>query len=258
MNELPELQRRCLAAFIDGDTAALEPYISPSGIPERIRIEVYENNVREGSRKALANAYPVIERLVGNECFRGLAMQYPRIHPSRSGDLQHFGADFPKFLDDLYSATGYCYLPDVARLEWAIESALVTRQPATLSIDELARYDPAEHDQLELEIAAEISLIQSPYPVLEIWKSNRAGDLREIDLGRGSCRIAICRNNDEIELHALSENAWQLALQFRRGSSLIESIEAIDYLPEFDLGQSLNELFTARCLTGLAKTPVGQ
>ena len=85
MSALGELQ----AQFLDeifGD-APLDP-----------RRAVYRRNVLANLHDALAAAYPVVRRLVGEAFFREAAERFARAHPSRSGDLHRFGEGFGQFL----------------------------------------------------------------------------------------------------------------------------------------------------------------
>ena len=73
MSSLRSLQERSYRAFLLGDAEPLVPELMSREIPAPISIQVYQNNARETYRKALEASYPVVERLVGEECFRGLA-----------------------------------------------------------------------------------------------------------------------------------------------------------------------------------------
>ena len=65
------------------------------------RLSVYRNNARETFRKTLAATYPVVRRLVGEQCFRGLARSYSHDFPSRSGDLGRYGAELATLLEKI-------------------------------------------------------------------------------------------------------------------------------------------------------------
>ena len=54
--------------------------------------------------------------------FGEAARQYIVGHPSLSGDLNDYGGEFAQFLAAYPHAADLPYLPDVARLEWAINN----------------------------------------------------------------------------------------------------------------------------------------
>lgn len=81
------------------------------------RFVVYRNNVIHSLSVALSRRFPVIERLVGAECFAGLARLFIESHPPESPVLLQWGGAFPGFLADCPPLAGLPYLADVARLE---------------------------------------------------------------------------------------------------------------------------------------------
>src|SRR5690349_19822275 len=79
MTSLAETQRRFLRDLYGAQ--ALDP-----------RAAVYRRNVLANLHDALAAAYPVVRRLVGEAFFREAARQFTQAHPSTSGDLHAFGS----------------------------------------------------------------------------------------------------------------------------------------------------------------------
>jgi hypothetical protein len=87
------------------------------------RIAIYRRTVFANYRNALAATYPVVKRLVGAPFFNTAVDSYVHAHPSASGDLNVYGDAFGDFLAAYPHAANLPYLPDVARLEWAIDEA---------------------------------------------------------------------------------------------------------------------------------------
>ena len=118
--ELDALQRTFGAALFDAARdAALAPLLKGAAG----RIGIYRGNLHAHWRRALASAYPVLRQLVGAAFFDDLAPIYGRAHPARDPDLNRFGAALTDFLAGFAPAAGHPYLPDVARLEWAVHEA---------------------------------------------------------------------------------------------------------------------------------------
>lgn len=118
--QLDALQQTFGAALFDaaGD-AALAPLLKG----DAHRFGIYRGNLHAHWRRALASAYPVLRQLVGDAFFDDLAPVYGRAHPAQDPDLNRFGAALPDFLAGFAPAAGHPYLPDVARLEWAVHEA---------------------------------------------------------------------------------------------------------------------------------------
>ena len=93
MSELAALQRDFGAAIASLDKAAeIAPIFRGSPRAALERLSVYRGNVVGACTKALAGAYPIVAKIVGESFFEGLAREYLRRFPSASGDLNEYGA----------------------------------------------------------------------------------------------------------------------------------------------------------------------
>src|SRR5262249_59736878 len=71
----------------------------------------------------LEPAYPVVSALVDRRFFGYAADAFIRRHPPAGARLGEDGADVPEFLAAFPPCAHLPYLPDVARLEWAVHRA---------------------------------------------------------------------------------------------------------------------------------------
>ena len=254
MNSLRDLQKRCYGAFLHGEGKRLADDLVDRTIPSSVSIQVYQNNARETYRKALASSYPVIERLVGDACFRGIAQRYMLDYPSVSGDLQNFGAAFPKLLSELYAETDFAYLPDVAALEWAMEEVQLENEAAPLDLGELAKVDPTSYPALRFTRSNSARLVVSPFPILSIWQSNQPGSDTSVTLDSGSETVVVSRSADDVALVSVDTISAELASRLDRGATLEAAIESLEDTASEDgapdIARALQELINARLLDG--------
>lgn len=248
MNSLRSLQERCYRAFLLGEAEPLLPELMSREIPAPISIQVYQNNARETYRKALAANYPVVERLVGDDCFRGFALKYMRDYPSTSGDLQRFGATLPDFLCEHYRDSRFAYLPDVARLEWAVEEVQLSRESGPLDLDALSRIEPEHYTEVRFHRSESARLICSPYPILSIWRTNQPGQEAEVDLSSGAEHVVVRRHAGSVQLNLIDSAAASLAAHLGDAETLEEATAALD--SEFGDGQSFDLTTALQQLTG--------
>lgn len=80
-------------------------------------LAVYRNTVIHGAVEALRANYPVVEQIVGDEMFEGLAVDFSEVHPPRTPVLALYGEDFAEWLQEQPWVGDLPYLPDVARVE---------------------------------------------------------------------------------------------------------------------------------------------
>ena len=245
MPSLCELQRRFAAALLAADGTA--PGVAVAGVANGAeRIGIYRRTIRSNYRNALAATYAVVLRLVDTPFFHGAVDAYVEAHPSRSGDLNEYGATFGDFLAGYGPASRLRYLPDIARLEWAIDESNRAADSDAIPDDVLRALAavPAERlPTLCLRLDPSCRLITSPYPLLRIWQVNQPdfrGDL-QVDFDAAPDRLRIWRESDGVALERLGAGdfAWLGALM--EGAALARAIEgALAADAAFDLGSALH------------------
>jgi hypothetical protein len=245
MPSLREFQEGFARALFEGPRAE-------SCEPGAVGLEVYRNNLREGFRRALALEFPVIERLVGADYFRALALDFQRAHPSRAGDLHPVGAPFPGFLRERFAATEHAYFADVAELEWACAEALVAADAACFDPGLLAAFPEESHAELRWRTAPASRLLASEFPVTRIWRANHSSGVPEwIDLRSGPERVLVTRAPSGVEFHALDAASFAFAAALAEGATLGDAFEAARAQdPDFDPGAALRRLVSVGFLVG--------
>jgi len=201
------------------------------------REQIYRNNVFLSLTGALADVYPVVQRLVGEPFFNQLARRYIRSHPSRSGNLHDFGAELPAFVSAIGELQALPYLPDVARLEWACHEAFHAGEAAAAP-DLLSEYSI-------VPVHPSVRLVASRYPVLAIWEANQDDDPRVVDLDAGGERLIVFRQ--DLAPQIVRSSAGELALldALRAGAPLGKACEAaIAAEPGIDLGAAMGRFVT--------------
>jgi hypothetical protein len=157
------------------------------------RFAVYRNNVAFGLIRALRTRFPVVERIVGEEFFAGMAQAFVSAHPPRSPLLMRYGDEFADFISDFAPAAELVYLPDVARLEAARTRAYHAADAERLDPAVLQRLDASALPDLRILLHPSVELVRSPHPIVTIW----------------------AMNSGEAELAAIDENEAQDALVMR-------------------------------------------
>lgn len=195
--------------------------------PQDARLAIYHGAVRANWARALAAAYPVVKRLVGDAFFDAAAEAYGMAHPSRSGDLGAFGERFAGFLAAHAPAAGLAYLPDVARLEWAVYESAAAADAAPFDFAALRAVPADRHGAVRLRLHPAVRLLESAHPVLAIWEANQAD--RDGTPGRleGADRVLVARRALEPAPRALAPAEWRLLDGLARGLTLDEVCAAL-------------------------------
>jgi hypothetical protein len=208
-------------------------------------LQVYRNNFFISLRQALADVYPVVRRLVGEEFFNQLARRFVREHPSRSGNLHDFGRELARFVETLPDLSELPYLPDVAALEWALHEVFHEAEAQPFDFSTLS--DP-ENARLPLHPAAR--LIASRYPILAIWEANQSDDPGTVELDAGGDWLIVFRDGLERQILRLSPGEFALLGALAQGMTLGEACEAaVAAQPQIDLGAAMGRFVASRFLS---------
>ncbi|MGZ5200332.1 MAG: MNIO family bufferin maturase [Telluria sp.] len=139
------------------------------------RLGIYRGNLSANWQKGLAAAFPVVQRLVGGEFFGGLARAYGKAFPTQDPDLNLFGARFAAFLASFEHVAQYPYLPDVARLEWALHASYYGPDVPALNPAHIAGLAPEQVEAMTLQLHPASSLLHSQWPVAKLWLAHQPG-----------------------------------------------------------------------------------
>ena len=259
MTSLSELQRRFADALLVADGVPLTMFLA--GTTGAERLSIYRRTIASNYRNALGATYPVVCRLVGVPFFHAAVDACVAAHPSRSGDLNVYGGAFGDFLAGYPPASELPYLPDVARLEWAIDEAnraADSHGDPELVLRTLAGYQGDGLPSLRLRLDPSCGLIASAFPLLRIWQVNQPGHDGEmrVDFTAGPDRLRIRREWDGVALEriAAGEFAWLSALSTR--VNLAAAIEqAQDADAGFDLGAALHRFIGDGTITAILELP---
>lgn len=185
---------------------------------------IYRSSVLGNYRKVLGAIYPVVERLVGERFFSHAATAFAKQTPSSHGDLNRYGEAFADFLTTFPGADQLAYLPDVARLEWAVESVFHAADPSPPEVAQLACLADGDQDEVRFRLGDHCRLLRSPWPVNRLWELNQPGvnwdDAFSID--SGPVNLLVRRSGFECVIEHLKAAEYDSLLALREGSSLAE------------------------------------
>jgi len=254
MAALRDLQAAIGTAMLGGDAGAAAREIEPDGLAPEARLEIYRHHVLTTLASALEATFPVICRLVDRRFFAYAADAYVRAHPPAGPCLFEYGDTFPDFLAAFPPCRDLAYLPDVARLEWAMSAAL--HAPDVDAMDPACLADVAAEDmpRLTFSVDPSVSFLDSRWPIDRIWRATQDGAPGDpVDLAAGGVRLEIRRAGDVATVRALAAADHALRTALARGGTLEDAAAAaLGADSHFDLTAALHALLDERIFTGFA------
>lgn len=226
-DRLGAFQTRFARGLLEGDTTECEADFGTG-------YAIHARNVQASLQAALAQAFQVVEQLVGGAFFAQAVRAFIESSPPKCGWLSAYGADFPDFLAAYQPASSLPYLGDLARLEWARIVATFGDTVSGLDLRSLAALPPAKLMECCPRLQPCATLIRSAYPIYAIWIAhldpmpgqflravslhNNPEDLLITKASSGEASVKRLRPCDAAFLSALEQEisfggAWSIALE---------------------------------------------
>jgi hypothetical protein len=195
---LRELQAAIGTVMLGGDATLAEASVRGAGLEPSARLAIYRHHVLASLTAVLESTYPVVVRLVDARFFRYAADRYIRAQPPAGPCLFEYGATFGDFLARFPPTRYLAYLPDVARLEWALSAALNAPDVDPIPPWALGPASP-------VALHPSVSVLRSPWPIDTIWRANQPGvEGTLVDLDAGGACLQVWRAGDEVLFRPLS------------------------------------------------------
>lgn len=230
-----------LPALRDASRPAPDGVTDGAGRPAGRRFDVYRNNVAVSLIAALETGFPALRSLIGPENFRHVARRFAAGHPPASPLMMYYGQGFPEFLAGLGALAHIPYLPDVARLEFALRDSYHAADHVALTPDALAAIPPERLEHTRLAPAPSVRLLRSDWPVSAI----RAFAIRD-DAPKpagGAQDVAVLRRGFDPEPVTLPAGGHAFLRALQAGEPLGKATElGARAAPDFDPGALLGLL----------------
>ncbi|MBI1220416.1 MAG: hypothetical protein GC186_17935 [Rhodobacteraceae bacterium] len=239
--------------------ASVPAVIIGGRVSAEARLAIYRNNVTGAFIRALRLAYPAIVRLVGDDFFEHAARQFIAAVRPTTADLYAYGQGFGEFLEGFPGSESLRYLPDVARLEWAVNRA-AHWPDATANCSKALGAIPLNYDaNIRYAPHPALTLLRLSHPARHIWEAElieesdgRAAALAAVDLAAPGEHIAVYRLSGAPTISVLSPIAFAFAQNLAGGATIAEA--AVSFAPPEAL-TLVAEFLSCNFFVGILPTP---
>jgi hypothetical protein len=138
----------------------------------RRAMAIHRNRTRKVAERALADNYPVLRALVGEEAFAACAAAYVAAYPPREPRLCLYGDRLEAFLPGYLPFHEMPWLEGLARLERLHLEALFA--PDCQPIDPLTAFGKIGADS-RMTVHPAVRMVRHQAPVASIWRAHRLG-----------------------------------------------------------------------------------
>ncbi len=209
-----------------------------AGLPARLSI--YRNTVFASLHATLCAHYPSVATLVGDGCMQALAHDYITAHPPIAPCMAEYGAHFAAMIATHPSLADLPYLPDMARLDWAL---VLCSRAAPWDDDDHGPQMPISPDA-SLCWPSSLSVLTVEYPVDEIRTCLEHGDeaqLAAIDMTPMARHGVLWRGADSTHLRLVPQGAGAFVRAAMAGADAAQACESVlEAGPEADIADILH------------------
>jgi hypothetical protein len=230
------------AALLDPQRPCPNGLFSANGADPASRFAVYRNNVQSSLINALADSYPVVSRLVGEEFFRAMAQLYVQAFAPTSPLINDYGSDFSGFIEHFSPAASVPYLADVARLERLRVMAYHATDANAVDPAQIAAAlgAPEALAQLRIHLHPSTFTLNSAYAVVALWAAHQADAPPENLEPYHPQSALVLRNGLEVEVFAVDVGTTTFIHSLQNNRPLGQAVtDALNVAPAFDLSQCL-------------------
>lgn len=257
VSPLRELQADLREALLGDPAAAAGAVALEHGLGAEARLAIYRHHIFATLTDVLKATYPVVCRLVDERFFAYAADQYIRRRPPAGPCLFEYGEGLADFLATFAPCRGLTYLPDVARLEWAMNVAEHADDVVPLDDRALRSVVAADTPRVRFAFDPSLTLLQSSWPIDRIWRANQpeAAD-STVDLAAGGVRLEVRRAGDDVVFRSLEPAPWAFRSALAAGRALETAAAAgLALDPGFDLAGAFRTLLADGVLTAFILSP---
>jgi hypothetical protein len=188
------------------------------------RLAIHRHHIARSLTAALAGTFPTVQALVGDRFFRRTAEAFVAQRLPAQPVLAEYGGDFPDFLVSQEAVHGLVYLADVARLDWALNTAFYSPRESRLAAADLA---PGRIASTVLTLAPGVALVRSRYPVDRIWLASQpAAPEDRVDVEQGPARLLVLPRPQDAGFIVLGEGEAAFVAAVADGQPLATAAEA--------------------------------
>ena len=221
MPTLHEIQAVFLQDIYTGEKLS-EAYLNKSCSAKRL--DIFYNNTYLTLTDILAEAYPVLQKIVGDKFFRTIAHFYIEKYHQRNGNRHSYGREFASFLTSYQPAVKWPYLSEIAKIEWAYFQSMIADDEQAINFNKITDLI-SEYPNFVLFLHPGVFLIELNYNSLEIWHEHQKDKIETIELQEIPQTVLIWRDqNDEIIFQKITEPLKKLFLALQKGNTFTNAM----------------------------------
>jgi hypothetical protein len=196
------------------------------------RISIYSEAWWIRLSNSLMEDYPVVLKVLGEDCFDDLIRLYFKEYPSRSYTLAKVGDYFPDFIEKWCSARSLEWLSDLAHFERGYNRAYLAKDAIHWSLASLHSISPRDFEKVVLKTESSTFLMRSNWGIHEVWNQEKQIPMRHLHF------YLLYRTGFQVFWKSIEQTQYEVLSKIEKKVSLGE---VLDFYPDEKLVHWLSE-----------------
>ncbi len=208
------------------------------------RLKIYRNNIIGSLTDVMLATFPLTEALVGKEFLEHMARSFILQNPPEQSCLSFYGVGFDQFIEGFEPAKALPYLPDIARLEIAMNEAYYAKDDAALTAKELSDIPHDTLEQLDLNLRTSARIVSSHYPLrlIKDFCENTSDETQNLDISVGGENLLVYRPALDVAIIPLEEDEKEFLNHLTNGDNFGQAADrTLNKFNNFNIGKYLSK-----------------
>ena len=205
--------------------------------------EVYLKNINGSHQNTLAKIFPACFNILGENYYNQLSRSYRKQHPSNQVDFNHYGKQFPDYLQLLiennHKLKSFYYLHELSILEWHWHQSFFYSNAGEFDLNSFNSQTNDNLEKIILEPSSNIHFNKTDLPLIDLWNANRSTPEhnQNFSLPNYTTYFCIVRTDLLPELVIISQTDYDLFIGLDKQTSFYEILSNFKHpacpIPEF-------------------------
>lgn len=239
MKKILDLQRNFSSHLFKKSDKKIIQHLPYSNLEALGRLNVYRNNVFGNFDSVVESIFEVTKKKLGAKKFAEILKKYHEKYPSKSGNLENYGDEFPQLLKKYKPA----FLHDLSQLELKLHRAYFAKNVADFDVKKFQKLPQEKFFELKFFLHPSCFLFSSKFPIYSIWKGKKATKPES---------VLVARIGGEAEILKLTEEEFLFLEGVKQKKNLYQIYQKINRATkkECDIGKVLQKFIGSGSLSG--------
>ncbi len=170
MKALADLQLRFSHSLLTGRNDIV-PFLTPHD-SDRLDspLNIYQNAYQLRLVDSLKTDYPILLKVLGEDDFFEMALNYIDEYPSESYSMRHFGRYLARFLAQFTPYNERRYLAEMAQFEWLLVEVFDQSDTDIATVDDMTQFKPEQWSEITVELNPWLHLMTFNWNLIDLYQ----------------------------------------------------------------------------------------